>query len=536
MATPIRGTSSLTADAALRAIRSASPGDVRPADTALYVHSIVALGEAFKLKSSVLLAQAWHETGAFGPSGRWRELNPAGLGITAAGDATPYFLIDGDEAAAIHVWTMLVALRLFDRAAEIALPAAANEWKDRWTAKYQDPACPEVRDVEDLNLIYSGNRATWATDPGYATKIIAVLDRLFPNGEPHAAEPEEDAPLVFGRVPHPEYHDRPIAKAEGAGQNNLGKRSVKGVVWHRMLGSLNGTDGFFRRGDVNALTDYGVGVESIDGSAFDGVIYRWNDPYGYQSGWASGPVLAPWGDGVSFVRKYGINGVNRDQVSIEISGQYATPLTEAARKSVVDLTAYFADQYGIPWNEFPVSRQDGFSFVRWHQEFTGPQEKVCPGAEVIRETDALMERVKQKLKRHQTGGAAEKLSADGPEFAAPITYPWLARETAAEGLDRAIDDTPVYYFPSVYLTIEETPRNQHAGPDAPPIGPPIEQGTQFRADYVFRSRGISWILTPYGTRVRASALLPKIQITTGGTISVRREEDGRPEVVRHADV
>ncbi|MEZ4625975.1 MAG: N-acetylmuramoyl-L-alanine amidase [Thermomicrobiales bacterium] len=375
-----------------------------------------------------------------------------------------------------------------------------------------------------------------ATDPGYATKIIAVLDRLFPVGEPHAAEPVADAPLVFGRVPHPAYHNRPIAKAEGAGQNNLGKRSVKGVVWHRMLGSLNGTDGFFRRGDVNALTDYGVGVASIDGNAFDGVIYRWNDPYGYQSGWASGPVLAPWGDGVSFVRKYGINGVNRDQVSIEISGQYATPLTEAARKSVVDLTAYFADQYGIPWNEFPVSRQDGFSFVRWHQEFTGPQEKVCPGAEVIRETDALMERVKQKLKRHQTGGAAEKLAADAPEFAAPITYPWLARETAAEGLDRAIDDTPVYYFPSVYLTFEETPRNQHAGPDAPPIGPPIEKGTQFRADYVFRSRGISWILTPYGTRVRASALLPKIQITTGGTISVRREENGRPEVVRHADV
>jgi hypothetical protein len=88
----------------------------------------------------------------------------------------------------------------------------------------------------------------------------------------------------------------------------------------------------------------------------------------------------------------------------------------------------------------------------------------------------------------------------------------------------------------VYVAIEETPRNQHAGPDSPAIGPPIEQGTQFRADYVFRSRDISWILTPYGTRVRAAALLPKIQITTDGTISVRRTPDARPDVVRRADV
>jgi hypothetical protein len=304
-----------------------------------------------------------------------------------------------------------------------------------------------------------------------------------------------------------------------------------------MLGSLNGTDGFFRRDDINALTDYGVGVESIDSSAFDGVIYRWNDPYGYQSGWASGPVIAPWGDGVPFIRKYGINGVNRDQVSVEISGQYETPLTEAARQSVVALTAYYADQYGIPWNEFPISRQDGFSFVRWHQEFCGPQEKPCPGSVVIGETSALIDRVKQVLKTHQTGvGVAGAMMLTAPQFAPPITFPWLVKEEAAKGLDRTIDGTEVYYFPSVYVAVNETPRNQHTGPDAPPIGPPIEAGTEFRADYVFRSRGVSWVLSPWGTRVRAADLLPKIQISKNGTISVRREAGGRPEIVRRQDL
>ncbi len=535
MPTPIRGHDQIAAAAALRSIRSASPNDVRPADTSLYVNAIIALADSFDVRSSVLLAQAWHETGGFGPNGRWRELNPAGLGITASGDATPYFLIDGSEAASVHVWSMLVALRDWDRAANIDLPDAANGWKARWTAKYQDAACPQVRNVEDLNLIYSGNRATWATDAAYHTKTIAVLERLFPGGTT-GQDVEPTGALAFGRVPHPAYHDRPIIKPEGVGQNNLGKRSVKGVVWHRMLGTLGGTDGWFRRADVKALTDYGVGVASIDGAALDGVIYRWTDPYGYQSGWASGPVIAPWGDGVPFIRKYGINGVNRDQVSIEISGEYGTPLTEAARESVIALTAHYADQYGIPWNEFPIAPQDGFSFVRWHQEFCGPQEKPCPGSEVIAETDALIERIRAVLRHHQTSAGAVSTASSEPAFAPPITYPWLTKEVASEGIDRTIDETPVYYFPSVYVSVERTERNQHAGPDSPPIGPPIESGTRFRADYVFRSRGVSWVLTPYGTRVRAAALLPKIQITTGGTISVRREPGGQPVVVRQADV
>lgn len=338
--------------------------------------------------------------------------------------------------------------------------------------------------------------------------------------------------ITFGNVPHPDYHDRPIWKPNGRGQDNLGKRAVKGVVWHRMLGSLNGTDGFFRRGDVNALTDYGVGVKATDGVAFDGVIYRWNDPEGIQSGWASGPVDSPYGDGAAFVRKYGINQVNRDQASIEVSGDQNTPLTEKSREAIAALTAYWADQYGIPWDAFPIAPQDGFSFVRWHQEFTIGSGKKCPFSVVMNETDDLIERTRQIMKRYQTEPATQPETPDGTKFASPITYPWLAQEEAAKGDDRKIGRTTVYYFPHVYTCIEETPRFQHAGADSPEIGPPVTPNTVFHADYVFRSNNVSWVLTPYGTRIRASALMPKIQITKSGTISVRRKQPGNPEIVR----
>lgn len=529
MTTPIRGRDTLTAQDALQAILRHSPNRLRMGDVSLYCAEVVALCGAFNLRASVLLAQACHETAGFSSFHWSMGLNVAGIGIDGPSATTPYTILDGAEAAALHVWSMLIALREWSSAERIILPPAANGWKQRWSTKYRGPECPVVQNVEDLNLIYSGNRATWAADPQYATKVLAVMARLFPA---QAGESEEPVSVTFGRVPHPAFHNRPIFKPEGKGQNNLGKRSVKGVVWHRMLGSLNGTDGYFRNPSVGALTDYGIGVTGTDGKALNGVIYRWNDPYGYQSGWASGPLSAPYGDGLAFYNKYGLNAVNRDQVSIEISGQYGTALTPESRQAVAALTAYFADQYGIPWDQFPIAPQDGFSFVRWHQEFTGTAEKPCPGTVVIRETNDLIELTRQIMRQYQEQPGTQPETPDGSIYATPITYPWLVREVADEGIDRAIGRTPVYYFPGVYTCIEETPRNQDAGAKSKEIGPPIKVGTKFAADYVFRSRGVAYVLTPYGTRVRAAALLPKIQVTTRGTISVRRTPEGKPEIGR----
>ena len=340
--------------------------------------------------------------------------------------------------------------------------------------------------------------------------------------------------ITFGRVPHPAYHNRLITKIEGIGSDNLGRRSVKGVVWHRMLGSLWNTDAYFRDPAVGALTDYGIGVRAVDGSANDGMILRWNDPLGFQSGWANGQVIAPWGDGLKFIQKYGPDVHNRYQVSIEIAGQYETALSEASRQSIAALTAYYADQYGIPWDAFPYAPQDGFSFVRWHQEFTGPQEKVCPGQVVIEETAALIDRTRNIMREFQTREGGNP-TVPTHAYAPPVTYEWLAPEEAAQGIDREIGRTKVYYLSLVYTAVNQTPRLQTSGAGAPEIGPPIEPGVVFRADYVYRSRDVSWILTPAGTRVRAADLLPKVQISKSGTVSIRRTPGGPPEVVRQEE-
>ena len=94
----------------------------------------------------------------------------------------------------------------------------------------------------------------------------------------------------------------------------------------------------------------------------------WNSPRSNRSPWANGTLSNPYGDGLAFYNRYGVRGINRDLVSIEISGNYDTPLDEKARSALVALTAYWADQYEIPWHEFPgVAREGGRSFVFWHQ-------------------------------------------------------------------------------------------------------------------------------------------------------------------------
>jgi hypothetical protein len=383
------------------------------------------------IDDGIAIAQALHETGNF-TSVRWRnDLNIAGIGIPSDSTVQPFRIASVDEAVRIFV-NCLYAAVTGKRSPAVPVPANAEDWFVRvWLAKVNHPNFPGVRTVADLNTRYAANNdqhATWAWDDGYGGKLVSRAKQFMP-GLPDQGSvttpPKGEAPMAitFGLVPHPAYQNRPITKAEGRGQNNLGKRSVKGVVWHRILGSLYGTDGYFRNESVNALTDYGVGVAARDGAANDGMILRWNDPLGWQSGWASGTYNGAYGDGEAFVRKYGVNAINRDQASIEISGDYDTPLSEKARDAIAALTAYWADQYRIPWDVFPIAPQDGFSFVRWHQEFTLGTGKVCPGAVVIRETPALIERTRAILKKHQTAGTSPQPVPDPEPEPTPEPQP-----------------------------------------------------------------------------------------------------------------
>lgn len=330
---------------------------------------------------------------------------------------------------------------------------------------------------------------------------------------PREEEPDVLDGIEFGAVPHPDYENRIIPSSDNSAWNDLGARDVKAVVWHRMLGSLWGTDGYFRGdGGNRALTDYGVGVAAQDGAENDGIILRWNDPLGKRSPWANGAVSAPYGDGLAFVNRYGVNGVNRYATAIEISGHQTTPLSEKSRNAIAGITAYWADRYELPWDAFPMVPGEDRSFVCWHEEFTIGTGKRCPFDTVKAETNALIERTRAVLKKYQT--ASDKPTPNPPTYADPKPPDWLA-----EDLERGypIDHVEggLTYFAALrpYEAIREANRLQ--GPDikAPKVGPRLKVRETFRANYIVRTKeGRTFVLTPWGTFVDIKALTPRVSV------------------------
>jgi hypothetical protein len=254
-------------------------------------------------------------------------------------------------------------------------------------------------------------------------------------------EAHQPMPIVFGRVPHPPVTDRVIPDAHNVAWSRLGARTVRGVVYHRMLGSLWGTDTWFRTldqangdpgGGRRGLTDYGV-------DAGTAALLKWNEPTGvarpsvpgggfasaHRSGHASGGPGGPSGDGVAFVQRLGAVAINRDLVSIEISGGYDDDVSPAAFERIAQLSAYWADQARIPWSEYPTDRETGLAFTYWHNEFQ--TEKPCPGARVMALTGQLIERTKAILRQHQEATTATTTTAAPP----PATTPTPATTTTA---------------------------------------------------------------------------------------------------------
>lgn len=184
-----------------------------------------------------------------------------------------------------------------------------------------------------------------------------------------------------------------------------------------MIGSLWGTDGWFRRGAASdGLTDYGVGND-CDGAQWDGVIIRWNDPRGRaakvnydggagavsanRAGWANGGSDGLEGDGPLFVRTLGVSAINRDLVSIERSdgGDLNRPMSAKQFESIAALSAYWFDQAGVPWDRFPVNPAHGIVTHFLHLEFA---TKNCPFPPVTNRIDELQNRIRQILKAAQT--------------------------------------------------------------------------------------------------------------------------------------
>ena len=178
---------------------------------------------------------------------------------------------------------------------------------------------------------------------------------------------------TYGNVPHPPFTDRLIPDIQNRAWDNLGPRKPVGVCQHSMLGTLWGTDGYFRRGSAGrALTDYGIGGVT-DGALWDGVILRWNDPLGRaahvtidgisrtvsanRAPWANGGSDGLDGNGAPFVRRLGVSAINRDLVNIERSdgGKEMTPMSPKQFESICALTAHWFDLANVPWDRFPTN-------------------------------------------------------------------------------------------------------------------------------------------------------------------------------------
>jgi hypothetical protein len=305
--------------------------------------------------------------------------------------------------------------------------------------------------------------------------------------------------VTFGRVPHPAMTIRDIP--ENRAWDDLGPRTIRAVVWHRMLGSLWGTDSYFRGEAVTrALTDYGVGVAAQDGAAHDGEILRWNDPRGRRAPWANGPVSDPYGDGKAFVDRYGVAAVNRDCVSIEISGMQTTPLSEASRDAIASLTAYYADRSRVPWATFPAVPGEDRSFVIWHREFTIGTGKECPFAVVMDETDALIAQTKAILKRYQTDATPTTTTTPAPQ---PVQLPpGLSLGVARELYNpRAVRD-PVSGMVVAFNLDGEIPRRWLSdGLAAIPPGGRWDDGDEWRSLDTIVRRGDGRLVWVFGGRV-----------------------------------
>lgn len=374
-----------------------------PNDVAAYVKTLWTVAPLANLNPFVLMSQSSEETDKW-VSTVWDGLrNPAGM-KTVTGNVYLHFL-NGEDAAIAQIMQMCAYVY-----GQVPPKLAGYDKPPRFDIA--------VRlfggTVKTLSHLGGGK---WAEDTEYPDKIADHMDYLYDlagKGTPMG--------LVFGNVKHPPFVDRLVKDTENNKWNDLGKRNPVGVCQHSMIGTLRGTDAYFRRGtDSTGLTDYGIGNDS-DGT-LNGVIYRWNDPLGLphddispnKAGWANGGSDGLEGDGPLFVRTLGIAAINRDLVSIERSdgGNLNTPMSPAQFEAICRLTAYWFDYAKVPYTEFPYNPHTKCVTHMLHKEFA---TKDCPFPPVYNRIDEIQNRVRGIMH-------AGQVPKETPDFSLPPVHP-----------------------------------------------------------------------------------------------------------------
>jgi len=393
--------------------------DIKAGAETEYATELWRLCSLVGIDPAILFAQAAHETYDFSSAWWQYRRNPAGIGITgdAEQNAASHIWQNGIEAARAHVVHMAV----------YAHGVASYVWLELSPFKALDPRLSAVTEAGYAGKVRTLADLTgkWATDPKYAEKIAAKANAIFPNRQ-------EIQPLSIttGRVPYPDVIQSHLPASNPYVVEAGAPKIPEAVIWHRMLGTWGGTNSWMHMG--KAATAYGVAVAATDGASAAGKIYEWIARTGWY-GESSGPARGPYGDGLIYANEVGVASINRCSKAIEISGNYDTPLDEKARDSIAAITAYWADQRGIPWTEFPTYKAKGRSYVIWHNEITGMAYKECPGSVVMTETPALIERTKQIMKKYQEDAVIEPPTPEKPKPTVPWGRDATGRQTMPNG-------------------------------------------------------------------------------------------------------
>jgi len=385
----------------------------------------VAMGWDFLLS----FGQANEESANLTHSWWVNRLNAVNIGVTGkpSDDAISPTYSSGTESA--QAWAYHLALYLGAQAS----PVVSGY-------RHLDPHATNVEQAGYVGIAKTLEDLTgrWATDPAYGQAIADRANAINPTASDQGSKPTPAPVAGGGNTPMPTATlnmtqdliplpdgiiTKIITDAENTAWDVLGQKEVWAFVLHRQLGTNDGTDQYFRT-MANAHTTGAGGLTEFGQRATGGELFLWNSPGGFggngvtanRAPWASGRFNVhgdAYGDGLAFEQKYGLNAINGKAAAWEIDGWYNDPWSDAAQQEAAQACAHFAHNREITYIDFPMF--NGVSFTIWHQEITGPAEKICPGPVVMDATPAWIERVRAIMKTAQTGSSTPVTPSPPPK-------------------------------------------------------------------------------------------------------------------------